>query len=87
MPKIRTVFRPFEEQEVSEEEAAAMERMGLLSRIELGEPEVVTAMPPEPPAVPAAKPRRGKTTDTATTPAEEVNTDGSSEEGGQAEEG
>jgi hypothetical protein len=31
MPLIRTVFRPWEEVEVSDEEAAAMARMGLLA--------------------------------------------------------
>jgi len=31
MPKIRTVFRPWEEVEVPDEEAAAMARMGLLA--------------------------------------------------------
>lgn len=89
MPLIRTIFRPWEEQDVSPEEAAAMERMGLLSRIEPGEPEVIAEPEPETPSAPepAAKPRRGKTNTPAAT-AEEVNTtDGSSEEGGQVEEG
>lgn len=91
MPLIRTVFRPFEEVEVSEEEEAAMARMGLLSRVALGEPEVVGQAPAEPDAEtapdpdPAPKPRRGKTADTTPASAEEVNTDGSSEQGGGQE--
>ena len=89
MPIIRTKFRPWEDQEVTAEEAASMERMGLLSNIQLGEPTIVadpeseTPAEPDPaPAVDAPAPsatRRAKSTSAA--PAEEVNTDGSSEEG------
>lgn len=85
MPIIRTKFRPWEEVEVSDAEAASMERMGLLSATGSVEPGPAAEPEPEPAPQPPAKPgRRAKTTTTA--PAEEVNTDGSSEEGG-AEEG
>lgn len=86
MPKIRTIFRPWEELDVSDEEAAMHARQGMLAPDpDPVEPEPET--PPEPTPAPATKPRRGKT-DTTTAPAEEVNTDGSSEEGaGQAPEG
>lgn len=91
MPIIRTVFRPWEDAEVSEAEAASMAAMGLLSltgSVEPGPPAEPEAAAPEPAAdePPAAQTgRRAKTTTTA--PAEEVKTDGSSEEGGQAQEG
>lgn len=85
MPIIRTTFRPWEELDVSAEEAASMERMGLLSATGSVEPgpaaetETEPAAAAEPPAPKTG--RRAKTTTTAA--AEEVNTDGSSEEGGQ----
>lgn len=88
MQIIRTVFRPWEEVEVSDAEAASMESMGLLSQT--GSVEPGPGAEPDPPlaSAPAVAdeppPKSGRTAKTATTaPAEEVNTDGSSEEGGQ----
>lgn len=85
MPIIRTIFRPWEDVEVSEAEAASLAAMGLLSHTGSVEPGPSAA--PEPDAEPSA-PKTGRRTKTTTTaPAEEVKTDGSSKEGGQAQEG
>lgn len=93
MPIIRTKFRPWEDQEVTDEEAASMERMGLLSNIVLGVATIIAEAEPDPAPVAEAEPgadvssstsgRRAKTAPVA--PAEEVKTDGSSEEGGSQE--
>ena len=90
MPLIRTNFRPWEQVDVPDEEAAALARQGLLAPEPpdtAPEPETSPEQPAEQATKPAAKPRRGKSTDTTTAAAEGVNTDGSSEEVGQAEEG
>lgn len=94
MPIIRTKFRPWEDVDVSEEEAASMERMGLLSNIVIGDPLLVdepeTETKTKPDSAPAPQttaepptPDTGRRTKTTSAPPEEVNTDGSSEEGDQ----
>lgn len=96
MPIIRTRFRPWEDLDVSDEEANSMRSMGLLSQTGSVEPQAselpdaAPALDEAPAAEPAPEPpapaRRPKTT--TSVPPEEVNTDGSSEEGsGQAQEG
>lgn len=92
MPIIRTVFRPWEDAEVSETEAASMAAMGLLSltgSVEPGPPAEPETAAPEAAADEPPAPKTGRSTkNTTPAAAEEVKTDGSSEEGGtQVQEG